>query len=634
MKRNEMRRRLIPIALLALSLASCANAGTNTAAASADAAEGGNSTAVTSTSTTTVSHSEASSTATSVSYTPAEGEVSIVLADNASTTSSNAVTVDNENNLITITSVGTYVLSGSLSNGTILISADETSSEDTVELILDGVTIASNGSHTIVFNNVTLHPGAIYSENSAKLDIKVLAGSSSVIKDTRAASVETGDDSAAIFSNKKLQIKGSGSLNVSSTGFAGLASDSKIEAAKATLSVSASTHALKAHKSIILGGAEDLGSFTLSATGSDATAIRVDTVDAVTTPVYGNAETNDEIAGIEIKDASYVISSKGNCLSSEAYLYMEGGNGTITSSAGKGIRSDLNMFVDGGNFTVKSPTDDCIHSASKSVTLNGGTYTLSTGTSQGEQGIKGEVSVIINGGYFAVTSAYEGIAAPIITANGGTTLVNTSDDGWSAGGTASSYALTIKGGNHYVYAGGDGLDSNGSFTVSGGNTIVSAPSSGGNGPLDSGDNVTIQINGGNLVAYGVTGMTESLGGSQNTVTLASCSSVAKDSYFIFQVASDYYAVKATRASTTVQASFSSWAANAYDIGYTSSLSSTGETLFQEGNFYKLSAQPTYTSLGTKGSFSAASSTHIGTGSSSGPGGGGTTPGGGGPGGRG
>lgn len=629
MKLSKSMKWMIPLASCALILAGCkmstatststtTSTGTSTGAGSADT-----------TSNTSASYATASSSPSATSYSPEEGEVAIVLGDGASSCTSSNVTIDNKNNQIIINAVGTYILSGSLSDGSILVLAESTTSEDTVELILNGVSITNKGSHTYAITSgtatTTIYPGPIYSAYSAHLDVKALSGSASVIADARKSTLTLGDDSAAIFANKKLQIKGAGSLNVTSTYNDGLASDSKVEAAKATLSVTAYGHAIKAHNSVILGGAEDLGSFTLSSSETDGTCIRVDEDNEVATPVYGNNSTSDDIAGIEIKDGAYVISSKGNAVSSEAHVYLEGGNGTITSSAGKGVKAELNLFVDGGNFTIKTPTDDCLHASTGSVTTTGGTYILTTGTSDGCQGIKGEEQVTIKGGNFTITASYEGIAAHKITVTGGTTSVTSSDDGWSAGGsneqTSSACAVVISGGNNYVFAGGDGIDSNGSFTISGGTTIIAAPSSGGNGPLDSGDNYAITVTGGNVIAYGVTGMTESLSGTQNSVVLYSHTAFSSGNYYVIVQGSNTWAVKAQRATnSTLVCSLSDFSSGSVAI-YEASSVTTSSTLFETGYFYKVSA---YTSSATlySGSFSAASSSHLTSGSSQGGGGGG------------
>lgn len=298
-----------------------------------------------------------------------EGTVTITLADgNSVSSSSSNVSIDNSNNLITISSVGVYLLTGSLSNGTILVSAEETSSNDEVELILNGVSISKDGSKNAY--------GPLVSTLSSKTLLRVPDGTVSVITDSRKSTdsgVADSDDNAAIFSNKKLLIKGTGSLKVISTFNNGLASDSKVRIKEAKIDISAPNHAIKAHDSVILGQKDCSGSFLLTSTGSDGAGIRVDEVDTdVTSPVYGNDEADDDIAGIEIKDGTYAISAAGKGISSEAYLYMEGGEGTIKSSADKGLKSELDAHIDGGTFVVTTPKDDCIHSSTAKIVATGG----------------------------------------------------------------------------------------------------------------------------------------------------------------------------------------------------------------------------------------------------------------------
>ncbi len=639
MKKGFFAKGFLPLAV-ALLLGSCTLAtskstATTTSTASVTSESAGGGSAQTS-SNTTASYTTASSTATSTSYTAEDGKVAIALADGASTCSSSNVTIDNSKNQIVIKSVGTYVLSGTLSDGSIIVNAEETTAEDTVELVLNGVNITSKGSSTYVVasgtTSTTMYPGPIYSVASSKLDVKALKDSSNVILDSRKSTLELGDDKAAIFSNKKLQIKGAGSLNVTSTYNSGIASDSKVEAAKATLAITSYSHAIKAHNSIILGGADDLGSFTLTTKGSDETCIRVDEDNEVATPVYGNNASDDDIAGIEIKDGAYVINGTGNTLSSEAYIYLEGGNGSIVSSAGKGIKAQLNIFIDGGDFTVKSLTDDCIHATTGSITINNGTYTLTTGTTAGLQGVNATNALNINGGTITVTASYEGFQALTINATGGTTYVQASDDGWNAaggndssgstgwgGGTATSGStplLNITGGNHYVAAAGDGIDSNGNITISGGFTVVSQTGSG-NGPIDYGDggSYSFKQTGGFLAAYGGSDMLVTSSGSQYSLLTSWSSAVSTSNYIVITNSGISYAVEPQYQSAySIYISSPSFAAGSVTVTKATSISN-GTELFK-GVYTGYSASTS--SLATGGTWSS-SNVNINNASSSGGG---------------
>lgn len=626
---KSIMKLMLPAIMLSLGLASCSlthsqvstNYGTYSSYAVDSSGSETNGSADSSSLVTSVSVS--STPIADSSYTNSEAEGEIPLKDGASTTTvSSGVTIDNSANLIAITSAGVYVITGTLSNGSIYI-ATPADDESDVELDLNGASITKSAS--------TNNFAPIYSASDAHLKIKRVAGTTSVVVDKRTA--DSGDDSAAIFSNKKVKVVGSGSLSVTATYNNGIASDSHVEVKNGALSITATNHCIKAHKSVILGDATDAGSITLTSTGADGGGVRVDEIDAtVTNPVYGPDETEDDINGIEVKVCSLNITAVGKGLSSEAYLYMEGGNGTISSTKDKGIKAESDLYVDGGVFTVKTPSDDCLHSSSGNVICGGGTYTLSSGTTDGCQGIKGSNYVYLNGGYFAVTSSYEGIAAHQIVANGGTSIVTSSDDGWSAGGTneqdSSACSITVNSGYHYVKAGGDGIDSNGNLTFNGGVTVVSQ-SSNGNGPLDYGESAgTFTQNGGITLAYGSSSMaTGASAGTQNSV-LSSHSTVSSGNYYIFTVGSDYYAMKLTNSSTDIYASFPGYGSTSYNI-YSASSATLGDAVFEGGDLYNTSTS-TGTSL-VSGTFSAAKSTHVSSGSSSG-GGGGPGGGGGGPGG--
>ena len=88
--------------------------------------------------------------------------------------------------------------------------------------------------------------------------------------------------------------------------------------------------------------------------------------------------------------------------------------------------------------------------------------------------------------------------------------------------------LTISGGEIYVNADGDGLDSNGSIKMSGGVVHVDGPTNNGNGALDY--NGTFDITGGELIAVGSSGMMQNVSSSstQNTVLVTLGSSVSGD----------------------------------------------------------------------------------------------------------
>jgi hypothetical protein len=90
------------------------------------------------------------------------------------------------------------------------------------------------------------------------------------------------------------------------------------------------------------------------------------------------------------------------------------------------------------------------------------------------------------------------------------------DFGGGGGGafdTDSNCYISITGGNIYVDADGDGLDSNGVMVISGGETYVEGPTNSGNGALDYGTGG--YITGGTIIASGASGMDETFTYAEN-----------------------------------------------------------------------------------------------------------------------
>lgn len=405
----------------------------------------------------------------------------IELADDATSVTGNNVTVSG--NTITITAAGTYLLSGTLSNGNILITADD---DGTVELDLNGVSISKAG---------TLANAPIYSVNGEKLKIKKIAGSVNNISDTRTSIPSGSEDKAAIFSNKKLSIVGAGTLNVTSTFNNGIASDSKIEAKNGTLTVSGPNNGIKAHRYVLLGDESDEGRFIVTSTDGDGLKVDEDETADLDT---------DEFAGIKLTKGEYVIKGKDDGIDSAANIYIEDGTGSIdatttgsrTADTGsKGIVSTLSTYLSGGTFSITSASDDAVHSG-VNISVTGGSFSVSAA----DDGVHAEEKLDISGGLINVTSSYEGLEALYVTLSGGTTYVKASDDGINAAGgsdtqgggwgsTVSSSItplITISGGFNYIAASGDGIDSNGNIIVTGGTTVVSQTGNG-NAPMDYGD---------------------------------------------------------------------------------------------------------------------------------------------------
>jgi hypothetical protein len=221
-----------------------------------------------------------------------------------------------------------------------------------------------------------------------------------------------------------------------------------------------------------------------------------------------------------------------------------GGTGqlTVTGHSNNGIVGKDGLVITGGTIDVTSVDDgilgkdylvltdgtvtvDAVGDAFRSdntedagagfVLVEGGELTV---TSQ-DDGVKG-VQVLISGGTVDVAGSHEALEGSLIVVDGGDVELHAADDGVNAaslddsvstvgrpGGEMASddsLALYLNGGTLEVWASGDGLDSNGSATITGGEITVYGPTTDGNGALDV--NGTFDVSGGTLIATGSAGM--------------------------------------------------------------------------------------------------------------------------------
>ncbi|MFT3825190.1 MAG: carbohydrate-binding domain-containing protein [Chitinophagaceae bacterium] len=212
------------------------------------------------------------------------------------------------------------------------------------------------------------------------------------------------------------------------------------------------------------------------------------------------------------------LSVKGNykhAICSDDYIRVRSGSITVTGAATDGFHTNDAFIADGGTLKITA-TSDGIEVEEGYAIINSGSFTLTTGddgiTASYEEGDATITPyVTINGGTIAVTSSKgEGIESKsVLTINNGYITTNTYDDGLNAG-----TAIYINGG--YVYSissNNDAMDSNGTFTITGGKVIAV-----GSGSPEAGidcDAHTLKITGGIVVGTG--GATSGPSASVSTV---------------------------------------------------------------------------------------------------------------------
>ncbi|MBQ7849659.1 MAG: carbohydrate-binding domain-containing protein, partial [Clostridia bacterium] len=329
-------------------------------------------------------------------------------------------------------------------------------------------------------------------------------------------SSESSQPDAAIFSRADLCINGSGTLRVSGLAKHGVVSKDDLVLANCTLVVSAVSTALDGKDCVKASGTN----LTVTA-GSNG--LRSD-----------NAE--DESRGfVYLKDCTLSITSGSDGVQAQTVLQVERSAVTVTAGGGasqriryadgswKGLKSGGDMLLSGGTYTISS-RDDCIHSNS-SIVIADGIFSLSSG----DDGVHADTDLTICGGEITIHQSYEGLEASKLTIAGGHIDVTASDDGLNAAGGADGSAMgnrfgrsmfsngvgeiIISGGYTVVRANGDGIDSNGSITVSGGVTLVSGPTNSGNAAFDYDGSAA--VNGGILIATGPMGMAQNFSTAEN-----------------------------------------------------------------------------------------------------------------------
>ncbi len=426
-----------------------------------------------------------------------DGEKAVQIVLNGSSATVSAAGATAEGGTVTVSAAGTYVLSGTLSDGQVVVNTTETGM---VRLILNGVDITSSSSAPIYIKKAD-KAMLVLADNTTN---KLKDGSSYVYDD--AAEEEP---NAAVFSKSNLTVYGNGSLAVEARFNDGITSKDGLVISSGTLAVSAKDDGIRGKDYLIVKD----GRITVNSSGDG---------------LKSDNENDASLGYVLIENGTLTVTAGGDALSAQTDVLIKNGELTLTAGGGsgsyvsesstssKGVKAVASLIVDGGTLTVNS-ADDALHS-NGSVTINGGDFTLSTG----DDGVHADADLTVNGGEINVAKSYEGLESrTVLTVNAGTVYVVSSDDGFNvAGGVDGSgwpggppggfddggdYYLYINGGYIMVNANGDGLDSNGSITMTGGVVIVNGPTANDNGALD---HSSFKLTGGFLIAVGSAGMAQ------------------------------------------------------------------------------------------------------------------------------
>ena len=388
-------------------------------------------------------------------------------------------TVNIADGTITITEEGTYILSGTMTEGMIIVDAEES---DKVQLVLDNANITCATS------------AAIYVKNADKVFITTSADSENTL--TNGGKYEAIDDNnidGVIFSKADLTLNGQGTLNIKANAGHGIVSKDDLVLTSGTYQINAEKHGLQGKDCLSIAD----GTYTIEC-GEDGlhTGGNLDIVNGIF-----QIKSGDD--GMHADAALTIYNGKIDI--TESYEGIEGKTIDIIDGDISVVSSD-----DGLNATVES-TDTADASGNATVGSTDAADTSGNKTSmEGQKPVDGQTQPEKPEGADGQTPSempegVDGDSGKGGPGNGDNPMGN----GGAPGQAEEGVYLRIAGGTLYVNASGDGLDSNGNLYITGGEVYVSGPTNDGNSAIDYDGNAS--ITGGILVAAGSSGMAQNLG---------------------------------------------------------------------------------------------------------------------------
>lgn len=363
---------------------------------------------------------------------------------------------------VSITAAGTYVFSGDCDDGSITVKKGVTG----VTLVLNGLTLTNADSAAITLNK------------TAEAALIAAAGSENTVADTAGAN----DENAAVKvkSGASLLLSGTGTLTACGNTKNGIkgASDAVITVDELTLNIEAADDGLSCDDELTIKG----GRVNITA-GGDAVKASPDTDDAE------NPDTTS-LGNVTVSGGTMTLTAANDGVQADGDLTISGGTFAVIANGGhttaliddsascKGLKAGKTLTVSGGTVNVDS-ADDALHA--NDVTVSGGTLTLASGDDAVHAdndlvvGVQGSSST--SNPKIDITASYEGLEGTTVSVYSGDIDVAASDDGVNAansdlGERSDKYAINIAGGDLYIDAGSDGLDSNNDITMTGGKVEV------------------------------------------------------------------------------------------------------------------------------------------------------------------
>ena len=409
------------------------------------------------------------------------------------------------NNVYTLSSAGTYELSGKL-EGQILVEALE---DDEVIIELNGVSISYD------------QDSPIKAISADKVEISAKKDTGNIVTDNR--SVKTVDVDAqgegAIYADCDLKLKGSGTLVVVGNYNNGIHTTKDLTIQKLTMKVTGYNNAIKGNNSVTItsgrvqayaktGNGIKTEDSDVSSSGNQKGTIAINGGNVYVDSLHDAIDASYDVV---IDQVDEEVATLVNIKTGKNSTYYS--SSTFKADSEKGLKALNSIIINNGTVTIAA-SDDAVHANYGETLENGskglGNITINGGTTQvasGDDGLHADNTLSITGGIIIVTNATEGFEGNYIKISGGYSYIYGTDDGVNVSKKSFSSCefimtdgyldVAVKSGDT------DGIDSNGNFTLSGG-VIVTRGSTGTTGNnMSTGLDVdgTCSMTGGTLIAF-------------------------------------------------------------------------------------------------------------------------------------
>lgn len=367
----------------------------------------------------------------------------INLSGNSATVEGSGATVSG--GIITISAEGTYVVSGTLTDGQIIV---DVTNEDRIHLILSGADITNQTG------------AAIHAPQCDKVVLTLADGSNNTVTDGGSnfayTLVDSEEPNAAVFVKDDLTINGTGTLTVNAGFNNGIGTKDDLLIVSGNLIINAVNHGIRGNDSV---GIMD-GTFNITA-GNDG--------------IKTSNDKNENKGWVIIQGGTFDIKSQDDGIQAANTLTITGGVFNIMTGGGsanaparieerpsgggmgnrqqnqasnqaqtpvittgeetasmKALKAEKQLNITGGDFTIDAE-DDGIHS-NNNIFISGGKFSIETG----DDGIHADNAVVISGGEINIPVCYEGIEGLSVTISGGDIKIIASDDAINAAGGEST----------------------------------------------------------------------------------------------------------------------------------------------------------------------------------------------------